>query len=605
MSSPSARAGRLVPVSTAAIRYRLTVEQSRSTPTGKSSPTRRPATIVLLLCAVSLPASCTALTAATMDAAAASRAWLQDSSALASWPPFELTEAGDGADLAQAILWLDGWATAAADPRLRPTWWRRTCWGRYVRLIDLLYRRLQEAPSALRQAAMGEFIQRRAAAARLAPLTATTTIDPTWAATACDRHGHPVRLIALQGLAERQRCGALPAEWAAALASHHRAAIRQRFGNGETEPDLAALLPTLRPLWRCFDEVPYDYEGPWVRLIDESAISLARPQPVIDRGWLVGDNDRLIALRSWFGGIHLYPADRYHLRHSDLRTAADLAVAARRALWQRHPDGYSDLLPTVRSMITEQPPPATVAEYLLAWACWRAGDRASASRIIAPLADAVADDRMLSAVVLPAYGEVVRQQCITEWVQRDDRRAALRWARHLAAPSLVGTAAGGWGARLADDLAQRAGDNHTFCLPSHRRWIIRRQQLPRASQIRFLVERLRLLRQPSSFNGAAIDLRTAQWNRTGDPVINPFSELERLQLTVDERIALVDELACDRFVAIAIIQDDRRELLRLADVLAPLLGTKIDVAELTAAGAASLEIVKETLRIMIRATAAD
>lgn len=195
------------------------------------------------------------------------------------------------------------------------------------------------------------------------------------------------------------------------------------------------------------------------------------------------------------------------------------------------------------------------AELLAAAWALAAGDEATAARVLHPLvAEAWASDEVLQPLLFELAGQL-DEAMLGAFANARDYERALQFARRLAAPALSGFEHHDRACELAEQLPRRTSDFHELQLPTPAEWQQFRKDRPRAEQIVFLVQRLRLLQCPQQSNPGGVWYSTPQdgatgggWREPTDPRVNPFDALLGLDLAAEELAALLPALESRDYV---------------------------------------------------------
>jgi hypothetical protein len=206
-----------------------------------------------------------------------------------------------------------------------------------------------------------------------------------------------------------------------------------------------------------------------------------------------------------------------------------------------------------------QPPFISLPEALVAaWLPGR-GEGALAAALLVPRIGATRDDRWIGWAVRDLLGHHYHQELLLAFSHERDYGRALELARHLAGPRFAEYEYQERARELAAQLAARRDDFTTLTLPGPAAWAKLRAGLSRAEQVGYLAARLRLLNciqwgQPGgvSYQDPQHAVSQARLAAGGgvrpEPVINPFTELLALKLTVAELPLLVPRLADESFM---------------------------------------------------------
>jgi hypothetical protein len=203
---------------------------------------------------------------------------------------------------------------------------------------------------------------------------------------------------------------------------------------------------------------------------------------------------------------------------------------------------------SARGGLTGQFEPGFISlpEALVAAWSFQRGRREVAASILFPRLEATADDRWIGWAVRDLLGHSAHHRML-EYFSARDYPAALRLAKHHAQPVFAGYGYQGRAVELAAQLEKRGSDFKEFALPTVPDWEKLKAGMDRPAQIRYLAEHLRLLNciQQSQPGGVSYgDEQTAG----GKPVINPYNQLRRMNLSPAELPALIPFLADENFM---------------------------------------------------------
>lgn len=230
----------------------------------------------------------------------------------------------------------------------------------------------------------------------------------------------------------------------------------------------------------------------------------------------------------------------------------------------------------------------TVPEALIALWSYRRADKKLAASILFPRLEQLGGERHLRSAMQESLG-TSHHLAMVDFFYNRDYANALRLARVLARPVFVGFAYQARARELAADLPKRMDDFKGFALPSPDEWPKIKARLDRPGQIRFLVDRLRLLNcvQHGTFGGidyldpqyATVAEREKNQDNVKSPqptAINPVIELRRLALSPQEAMLLLPYMEDRRYIPsfewgrFAVFQ--RREVARVSEVAGFLFG---------------------------------
>jgi hypothetical protein len=283
---------------------------------------------------------------------------------------------------------------------------------------------------------------------------------------------------------------------------------------------------------------------------DEPLNEVNRPATSEVVGWLVGEeNDRHVVV-DWFAQTRWIPKKTSTLEVGSLAAAAERLIAVRAG--DSRGDGLSR-----RGRLTGQfePESLRMPEALVAAWCYVRGDRDSTAKLLFPRIEAMDDDRWLGWMARDYLGHRYHQDMLVLFGYVREYEGALQIARHLSKRIFEGYEYHERARELAAQLDRRRDDFKTFVLPAPREWEQLKAQLPRAEQICYLAERLRLLdcarhgRASYSADQFGIPLYHARGEvREEFPRINPYVELFKMDITVAELPELIPYLADEQFM---------------------------------------------------------
>ena len=203
-----------------------------------------------------------------------------------------------------------------------------------------------------------------------------------------------------------------------------------------------------------------------------------------------------------------------------------------------------------------------------AWSYVR-GDRGTAAGVLFPRLEAMPDNRWLVAIVRDLLGHLYHQSMLRAFSYDRDYDRAVAFAHHLSKPLFEGYQYQERAKRLAEQLAQRGDDFSTFVLPAAEQWEGLKAEMSRRERVKFLAQRLRLLNcmqqgQPGDVHyddpqfASPQSLLERRFPRPSEDafkkllqeegVINPHTELKKMELTVAELTVLVPFLADENYM---------------------------------------------------------
>ncbi len=275
----------------------------------------------------------------------------------------------------------------------------------------------------------------------------------------------------------------------------------------------------------------------------------------MNAGWLLSERKKEFDFLRCTGEIKtLLKSENSRIPRQLTATARDVAIAAectraeeRRSRAER---GESPSLSYSMAIDVE-------TGLVAAW-CYERGERAAAAAALLPSINAAPDDRWLTWDVRDGMGHKCDREMLDAFVFNRDYAGAIKLADHLSRPAFDGYRFHERARELAVQLRQRSDDFNALRLPAVRNWEKLRKTMSRAEQTAYLTARLRLLNCFQTGNKSEPDFGTAQFATPGDPwsddkksatpLINPYMELLKMNLTAAELPPMVALLADDSFI---------------------------------------------------------
>lgn len=197
----------------------------------------------------------------------------------------------------------------------------------------------------------------------------------------------------------------------------------------------------------------------------------------------------------------------------------------------------------------------SAAELLVAAWCFTRGDRPAAAKLLLEPLSKVWDTRERTDPMLHELAAELDEAMLGAFGAADYTRA-LALAGKLVAPELAGFRHQDRARDLLAQLPDRGDDFRGLQLPTPDQWKVMQREQPRAEQIEYLVQRLRLLRCQQWSNPGGISYTQEQYgvvpgeppplpdftNPPKDVRVNPFAELLHLNLQANELPLLLPAL---------------------------------------------------------------
>jgi hypothetical protein len=353
----------------------------------------------------------------------------------------------------------------------------------------------------------------------------------------------------------------------ALLCRSPRTAIREAVVKAAPAMGVRLELPcaapkTLSPAWeaelKAIGELvatPVPPGARWMRFTHTDPRSRIGGKPVVEeiRGWLLAEDARSYEVLDVFARERSLPKLETKVRP---RTLAEDA----REILELRKKGGRDIVEALsaRGGLTGQFQARFISlpeALLAAWTLGR-GERELAAALVVPRIDDTRDDRWIGWAVRDLLGHHYHQEMLLAFSHERDYGRALRLARHLAGPRFAEYEYQARARELAAQLERRRDDFVGFALPTPEAWAKQKATMSRAQQIEFLGARLRLLNclqwgQPGGVSYA--DQQHAGSRLKGGapgraPVVNPYTELLAMKMTVGEIPVLVPRLADQDFM---------------------------------------------------------
>ncbi len=369
---------------------------------------------------------------------------------------------------------------------------------------------------------------------------------------------HPCEEV-LVGAVEEAGARGLNGNAVLALGNHHRAAVREaarkvvekhKIGAVPAFKSEDAFIPTLTKaldtIAEMIEEAPRD-----TRWVDVTFVGGEGKKTVRMTGWLLENGDDYRVL-DWFGDEERIPARTFTVERKSLAEAAARFKAIRE---KGDREALGEL--SRRGMLTMQFQPRAVTEpelRIAAWG-WKRGEKKVCADVLFPRIDELADDRFLVEIARDLIGHSLHQRMLELFSHERDYDGALRLARRLAKPAFDGYKYQPRARTLAVQLARRGDDFKRVKLPDHGQWKALQGKMKREEKIKYLADRLRLLNCIQMSQPGGIDYDQPQYRlpmgKSGESkveVINPYTELEKMKLTVADLVTLAPHLADENYM---------------------------------------------------------
>jgi hypothetical protein len=214
-----------------------------------------------------------------------------------------------------------------------------------------------------------------------------------------------------------------------------------------------------------------------------------------------------------------------------------------------------------RGGLTAQFEAGAVSDYeaFLAATCLERGDATSAAALLLPPLETLDDDRWFFEIVRDHWGTLQEHRLLELFAGDRDYEGAIKLADHILA-SFLGLSTHARVTKLARELPTRRDDFRTFTFPTPEEWASKRKTLSRVEAIDYLAERLRLFNCFQMGQPGGVDMSEKQWAEPGGlsdaawriregktELVNPYTELRRLELKVADIATLAPHLLDDRY----------------------------------------------------------
>jgi hypothetical protein len=274
-------------------------------------------------------------------------------------------------------------------------------------------------------------------------------------------------------------------------------------------------------------------------------------------GWLLSEEGKEYRLLDWFGEEVTFPKKGTKVTPATLAETAEKFRSLRANTKDR--GQLMDIL-SRRGPASGQFQPWFVSQPELlvgAWAFVR-GDRKTAAAALFERIDQMQDDRWLTEVARDLIGHTYHQDMLEAFSYERDYARALTLAKHLSKPLFNDYQYQKRAKNLAEQLPRRGEDFKTFKLPTPAEWKEQQAKLNRKEQIKYLADRLRLVNCRQHGQPGGVSYRDKQRAATfADEkrgkiaeVINPYTELFALKLTVADLPELVPYLGDDNYMLV-------------------------------------------------------
>ncbi len=283
-------------------------------------------------------------------------------------------------------------------------------------------------------------------------------------------------------------------------------------------------------------------------------------------GWLISERDGAIRVRTYFCEEIEIPAATAFSRDETFDATVDRVLEIKEAFSNsRDIDEKRKLDHLLRNQdwtYTQgrQWETSLCEIQLIAWA-YQIGDIPSVARLLLPIVEDFGDERAFPVIAQWKLGERRENEMLHAFVHRRDYASTQQIAQDLLDPAFEGSIDRRWAEALSTLLPRRAADFRELRLPDHGRWTQLRRTLSRGDQIRFLCERLRLLNTVQRSQPGGVEYEDPQYSCTLDEydklrhaegrsfeVINPYLELEVLDLSFKELGLVLPYLECDDYL---------------------------------------------------------
>lgn len=377
---------------------------------------------------------------------------------------------------------------------------------------------------------------------------------------------HPNSKLAVKAIEEASRRRltslALPVSF---LCNHYRIAVREAARKAASELGIRqipefdpgrAFTPSLKMALRNFlkmASVQAPPDAAWYDFKRRVPGAIMNGKPMVENvsGWLLTESPYEYEVLTWFGTQASIP------KRDTSKTKRTLADVAREI-----GEIYADKDVTRREALSERGAVTAQFEHraigapaalVSAW-CMERGDRQSAAALLFPRLQEMQDDRWLTEVVRDQIAGRFHQSMLEAFCHDRNYAKAIKLADHLSDPVFDGYNYQSRAKNLAAQLRARMDDFKTFKLPMFDEWQALSRTMKREDQIRYLAARLRLLNCVQDIQPGGIDYDDPQFadahgmfSRESKSVINPFSQLKALQLTVAELPLVLPYLAEDTY----------------------------------------------------------
>lgn len=369
-----------------------------------------------------------------------------------------------------------------------------------------------------------------------------------------------------------------------ALATHYHPDVRKAARGAapmigiESLPDfdpLKAFTPGLEQALRdlaamVFTKIPKG--APWKRAEVTTPGWSEEDEPWVANyhGWVVAEDAYTIRFLTWEGRQHTFKRSQTAL-HSESFAEVAARVADLRHRYttgldeKREPADFDRvgkigkeleaLLGIQRWSYTEGQWAPTLPEGLIAAWAHKQGLLKTCADMLFPILEDTGHERALIDHFTSELAARYDATMIQAFVERD-YATALRRARHLSGPLFESWHNQDRARDLAAQLPTRMEtDFKTLHLPTPKEWDTLTATMARKEQIRYLAERLRLIRAEQNSIPGGVSFHTEQakpspdgdpWN--GEALINPYSELYSMNLAAEELPLLFDTLKSGDFI---------------------------------------------------------
>jgi hypothetical protein len=312
-------------------------------------------------------------------------------------------------------------------------------------------------------------------------------------------------------------------------------------------------------------EVPKDAELKRLVLTWTSAGNEPETRTYQFSGWVLEEGETSYRVLTLFGQETLCEKKSTEVRSHSLAAEAEEMVALREGGDRR---ALMDRLSRSGAFSAQfESASISLPEILVSTWSFTRGDRLSAAKVLFPRLEAMTDQRVLLLIARDLLGNGYHEAMLDAFSRSRDYARAIVLAEHLSRPAFNGYRYQERAQELAEQLRGRSEDFKTLDLPRPEEWQRMRERMTREEQVAFLARRLRLLNcqqlsQPGDvhYGEPQLGISESEVARLYGPrglfarplgpqqnkallakeqVINPFTELWNMRLTVSELPTLV------------------------------------------------------------------